>query len=164
MPRARIDELVRILDLSFKGSLHSLVDNLVTVTDAEWTALPPGADRTIRDIVQHVGMFKFIYANHAFGDAKLDYGQSPATPDPSRLASPSASIEWLREGQTQLRNDVAALADDSELDRLRKAHWGGMVPTLILIDTMHQHDVYHAGEINRTRGMLQGKDRWIVPQ
>ena len=33
MSRARIDELVRILDLSFEGSLHSLVDNLVTVTD-----------------------------------------------------------------------------------------------------------------------------------
>jgi hypothetical protein len=45
----------------------------------------------------------------------------------------------------------------------RKAHWGQLVPTILLIDIMHEHDVYHAGEINRTRGMLQGNDGWFVP-
>ena len=50
------------------------------------------------------------------------------------------------------------LPDDAELGQPRKAHWGAMVPTLLLIDTMHEHDVYHAGEINKTRALLQAND------
>jgi len=29
--------------------------------------------------------------------------------------------------------------------------------------TMLEHDLYHAGEINRTRALLQDDDAWFVP-
>ena len=159
----RIDELLRILDNSFSAGQHSFLANLASVTPAEWEALPVGAERTIRDIVAHIGMFKFMYANHGFYDASLDYGDNPATPPAERLASPDAAKAWLQEGHAYLRAGIDALADDSELDVKRKAHWGQLVPTILLIDIMHEHDVYHAGEINRTRGMLQGNDGWFIP-
>ncbi len=159
----RITELVRILDRSFEGSEHALLANLATVTGAEWTVRPPGAARSIRDIAQHVGLFSYMYANHGFRDATMDYGDAPATPPPERLATPGTAVDWLREAHAYLREAIVELAEDRELDRRRKAHWGGMVPTILLIDTMHEHDIYRAGEINRTRGMLQGRDGWYVP-
>ncbi len=151
------------MDRCFETSEHSLLENLKNVTQGEWETLPQGAERSVRDIVQHVGMFKFMYANHGFHDASMDYGDDPATPPADRLATKEAAIEWLQEGQTYLRSAIDTLPDDSELDADRKAHWGGMVPTILLIDIMHEHDAYHAGEINRTRGILQGSDGWFVP-
>ncbi len=163
MARHRIDELLRILDRCFETSEHALLENLSGVTEAEWEALPQGAERSIKEIVHHVGLFKFMYANHGFRDALMDYGDDPATPPAERLATKEAAVEWLREGHAYLQAAIDTLPDDSELDADRKAHWGGMVPTILLIDIMHEHDVYHAGEINRTRGMLQGKDGWAYP-
>jgi hypothetical protein len=104
-----------------------------------------------------------MHANHGFYDASLDYSDDPATPSAGRLASPATAKARLQEGHAYLRSGIDALTDDSELDVKRKAHWGQLVPTILLIDIMHEHDVYHAGEINRTRGMLQGNDGWFVP-
>ena len=159
MARHRIDELVRILDRSFDDSAHSLLANLATVTEQEWDALPQGAKRSIRRMTWHVGLFKFIYANHGFHDASMDYGDPPANPPKERLATPATATEWLREGHAYLVEAIDQLSDDAELERPRKAHWGEMVPTLLLIDTMHEHDVYHAGEINKTRALLQDDDK-----
>ena len=39
-----------------------------------------------------------------------------------------------------------------------------MVPTRFLIVNMIEHDVYHAGEINHTRALLQNDDAWFVPK
>ena len=58
---------------------------------------------------------------------------------------------------------VRDLSDDAELDVPRKAHWGQLVPTYDLIVTMLEHDLYHAGEINRTRALLQDDDAWWKP-
>lgn len=158
MVRHRIDELARILNLSFEGSAHSLLNNLATVAEKEWDVLPQGARRSIQQMVWHVGLFKYIYANHGFRDASMDYGDAPATPPMERLATPDSATEWLREAHAYLIEAIVELPDDTELERPRKAHWGAMVPTLLLIDTMHEHDVYHAGEINKTRALLQAND------
>lgn len=159
----RLAELLRILDRSFEESEHALLTNLATVGEAEWKAVPPGAKRSIRDITAHVGLFKYIYANHGFRGATMGYGDAPATPPAARLESPAAAMDWLRDAHAYLRSAISELADDAELGRPRKAHWGEVVPTTLLIDTMHEHDVYHAGEINRTRGILRGRDGWNVP-
>ena len=159
MARHRIDELVRILHRSFDDSSHSLLANLATVTGEEWGVLPQGAQRSIRTMAWHVGLFKYMYANHGFRDASMDYGDPPASPPKERLATPAAATAWLREAHTYLMEAIDELPDDAELERPRKAHWGEMVPTVFLIDTMHEHDVYHAGEINKTRALLQNDDK-----
>ena len=163
MPRLRIDELLKLMNRAFSGGEHSLMDNLATVQESSWAVVPPGGSRSIRDIAHHVGMFKYMYANHGFADAVMDYDAPPATPAQARLATLESAAAWLREAHQYLAARVAELPDDSELDAPRKTHWGGFVPTRLLILTMIEHDLYHAGEINRSRALLQNDDAWFVP-
>jgi hypothetical protein len=65
----------------------------------------------------------------------------------------------LREIHAKLMKHVQALSD-GELSRLRMANWGEEKETRWLLSTLLQHDVYHAGEINRMRSLLAGEDRW----
>ena len=162
MPRVRIDQLLELMDRAFESHEHSLLVNLGSVRDESWELLPENASRSIRNITAHVGLFKFIYANHAFKGATLGYDDPPATPDPSRLESPAAAMEWLREGHAYLTDCIRELPNDDELDVPRKAHWGEFLPTYDLIVIMLEHDLYHAGEINRTRALLQQDDKWDV--
>ncbi len=164
MPAPRIDELLFLMDRAFAESEHSLLKNLASVEEESWTRVPEGGKRSIQNIVAHVGMFKFMYANHGFDAGDLDYGEPPATPSSERLASVEAATEYLREGHEYLTGLIRGLGDDSELEALRKAHWGGLVPTRHIIVTMIEHDVYHAGEVNRTRALLQNDDGWFVPE
>ena len=163
MARPKIELTLDLMDRAFSGNEHALLDNLATVEADSWTKVPDGGERSIREITQHVGMFKYMYANHGFMDGDLDYSDDPATPAPERLASVSAAVEWLREAHDYLVGCIRDLPDDREMDVPRKAHWGGLVPTYHIIVTMLEHDLYHAGEINRTRALLQDDDAWFVP-
>ena len=164
IPRPKIDELLLLMDRAFAESEHSLLENLRSVREESWAQIPEGGKRSIQNIVAHVGMFKFMYANHGFDTGDLDYGEPPATPAPERLASVEVAIEYLREGHEYLAGLIRGLEDDSELEALRKAHWGGLVPTRHIIVTMIEHDLYHAGEVNRARALLQNDDGWFVPE
>ncbi len=163
MARPRIDELLRLMRQGFEGGQFSLLTCLGTVSRDAWTQLPVGGERPIRTLVHHVGLFKFMYANHAFRGGNFDYDDPPATPGPERLATPEHATDWLRDGHRYLTSAIEELADDSELAVLRKAHWGQMVPTETLITIVLQHDLFHAGEINHARAILQGDDRWDYP-
>ena len=163
MARPRIELLLDLMDRAFSGNEHALLDNLATVEAESWTRVTDGGKRSIREITLHVGLFKYMYANHGFLGGDLDYGDEPATPAPERLATVDAAVEWLREAHSYLVRCVGDLSDDRELEALRKAHWGGLVPTFHIIVTMLEHDLYHAGEINRTRALLQDDDAWFVP-
>ena len=55
---------------------------------------------------------------------------------------------------------MRSLPDDAELDRERLTNWGEPLPTRDLIRILIGHDFYHAGEINKTRALLQGTDSW----
>ena len=164
MPTPKIDELLLLMDRAFADSEHSLLKNLASVREDSWSQIPQGGKRSIQNIVAHVGMFKFMYANHGFDTGDLDYGEPPATPEPERLASVEAAMDYLREGHEYLTGLIRELGADSELETPRKAHWGGLVPTRHIIVTMIEHDVYHAGEVNRTRTLLQNDDEWFVPE
>jgi uncharacterized damage-inducible protein DinB len=119
--------------------------------------------RPIAEMVAHVGACKYMYENYAFGDAALDWGQ-PLTNDRRIVAATSSAIAeligWLEEAQRRLRASVNALPDDAELLRSRKTNWGEMKETRWIIKSMIEHDLYHAGEINRMRALRQRNDRW----
>ena len=158
--RPRIEEFLRLMERAFEGNEHSLLDNVGTVTGDSWDALPPKASRSVREITRPVGLFKYMYANHAFRAADMDYFDPPANPPPERLTDPAVAVEWLREAHEYLTDCIGELESNSELEVPRKAHWGENAPTYHLIVTMLEHDLYHAGEINRTRALLQEDDEW----
>jgi hypothetical protein len=39
-------------------------------------------------------------------------------------------------------------------------HMGGQLPTRQIISIMIEHDLYHAGEINHLRALMQETDYW----
>lgn len=160
--RTAIDTLAWLIQDAFEGDPdHSLLANLRNVTDEEWTALLPGAGRSIADILEHVGWSKWMYEDYAFGRGTMRGDQPPLIPANNARARPRMELmEWLTEGHRRWLASVQALADDSELKRERLANWGDKLPTRVLIRILIAHDIYHAGEINHIRVLLQGTDKW----
>jgi hypothetical protein len=158
-----ISQLMYLLDEAFQGTeWHSLLGNLRPLEHEDWLWVPPGGQRSIREIVQHVGSSKLMYHNHAFGDAKLTW-DDPLVEGRDVLSSISEATAWLGEGHARLRQSIATL-DDAELVRPRLTNWGELKQTRWIIAVMIQHDLYHAGEINHLRSLHQHNDRWAYDQ
>ena len=160
--RVAIETLVRLGEDAFEGdSDESLMANLLDLREGDWTALPPGAERTIADILEHVGWAKWMYEDYAFGPGTMRGDEPPLIPAHGATSRPHDELlEWLREGHGRWLRSVRALPDDVELDHARLTNWGDYLPTRNLIRIMIGHDFYHAGEINHARALLQGTDRW----
>ncbi len=129
MARAAIEEWIYLFNSAFSKSEHSLLENLRSVREEDWEALPANAERSIKDIIAHAGMFKFMYPGSAFRNREFDYGDDPVTPPTERLATKDAAIDWLTQAHDYLINAFSSLSDDSELDVPRAAHWGDQLPT-----------------------------------
>ncbi len=154
------DVLEYLLDQAFEGSsYHSLLGNLEQVDEAIWTRPLPRSLRTIGEIALHVGSSKVMYAHYAFEAGVLTW-ESPEVEPWSPANPPMAeTIEWLRATHRRLMDHVRTLSDE-DLPRLRMANWGEQKETRWLLATVLEHDIYHAGEINRMRSVLSGEDRW----
>lgn len=160
--RTAIDTLVWLIEDAFQGdSSHSLLANLRELKDNEWTRLPTGAGRSIADILEHVGWCKWMYENYAFGPATMRGDQPPLIPlDGARSRPYRELLTWLTEGHKRWLASVRALSSDAELEKERLTNWGELLPTRVIIRIMIAHDIYHAGEINHLRALLNGTDRW----
>lgn len=163
-PRSRvaIDTLAWLIEEAFDGDpLHSLLANLHDLSEEDWTALPDGSGRSIADILEHVGWSKWMYEDYAFGSGTMRGNQPPLIPAGGARSRPREELlAWLREGHERWLASVRALPDDSQLDRERLPNWAEWFPTRVIIRIMIAHDLYHAGEINHLRAMLQSTDRW----
>ena len=160
--RTTIDTLVWLIHDAFEGDPdQSLLANLRGLSEQDWTALPVGGGRSIANILEHVGWAKWMYEDYAFGSASMRGDQPPLVPaNKARSRPPDELLVWLTEGHRRWLDSVHALPDDAELDRERPTNWGTHLPTRVLIRITIAHDLYHAGEINHIRVLLQGTDRW----
>jgi hypothetical protein len=161
MARTEIEALIRVLQQAFDGDIeHSLIANLGAVREEDWHAVPQGGARSIYDIVLHVAECKWMYDNYAFGDGSLHWNEPPIRFPGGERRSPSELLQWTRAGHEQLLSSLRALDDDTELDRERPLNWGEMRAARGIVFTMLEHDLYHSGEVNHIRSLLQGEDRW----
>ena len=160
--RTSLDTLTWLIEEAFEGDPdHSLLANIRDLHEQGWTALPAGANRSIADVLEHVGWSKWMYEDYAFGSGTLRGDQPPLIPGGDTRSRPRAELlKWLTEGHQRWLASVRALADDSELDHQRLTNWGDLLPTRSILRIMIAHDFYHAGEINNIRALLQGTDRW----
>jgi hypothetical protein len=155
-----VDLIAYLLDQAFDGGeFHSLMGNLGAVDRATWRARVPGSVRTIAEIALHVGGAKVMYDDHAFGTASLVWDSPEVAPWTPGAAPLPDVLAWLGRSHADLMAHVRALSD-ADLLVPRRANWGELRETRWLLSTVLQHDVYHAGEINRTRSLLVGEDRW----
>jgi hypothetical protein len=156
---AAISQLLYLLDQAFDAQeWHSLLSNLHSVTLDDWRWIPPVGGRSISEMVGHVGGAKFMYENHAFGDATLTW-DDPLIRGGDVLQTIPSAMDWLRAGQERLRRSIANLQDD-DLLQPRRTNWGEFKETRWIIAVMIQHDLYHAGEINHLRALHQHRDNW----
>jgi hypothetical protein len=82
--RVAIETLAGLSEYAFEGdSDESLMANLHDMREGDWTALPPGAERTIADVLEHVGWAKWMYEDYAFGPGTMR-GDEPPLPSPRR--------------------------------------------------------------------------------
>jgi len=157
--RSEVAHYLYLLDSAFDSSRwHSVVGNLKSVEPEAWSWIPPSGDRSIQYIVEHLGLCKLMYENHAFGDGTLRWDQ-PLIEDESVLATIPSAIEWLRSCNAIWRQSVAALSDH-DLSQPRKTNWGETIETRWIIATMLEHDLYHAGEINFIRSRHNPAASW----
>lgn len=157
-----IATLVWLSENAFQGdSAYALMANLSNLRDEDWDAIPPGGGRSIADILEHVGWAKWMYQDYAFGPGTMRGDLPPLIPAGGAQTRPRAQLlDWLKEAHRVWIDSVSALSDDTELDRDRQVAWGGTLPTRNIIRIVIAHDVYHAGEINHIRALLQGNDHW----
>jgi hypothetical protein len=160
--RTALDTLVWLIQDAFDGDPdQSLLANLRGLREEDWTALPPGGERSVAEVLEHVGWAKWMYEDYAFGSAALRGDRPPLIPADGASSRPRSELmEWLMAGHDKWLASIRSLSDDSELDQDRLTNWGDRLPTRGLIRIMIGHDFYHAGEINHIRALLQGTDRW----
>jgi len=160
--RIAVDTFACLIEEAFDGDpSHSLLANLHDLREEDWTATLSGSGRSIAEILEHVGWSKWMYEDYAFGTASLRGDQPPLVPEGGARSRPQEELlTWLTEGHQRWLASVRALADDNELDRERLTNWGERLPTRTILRIMIAHDLYHAGEINHLRALLQSTDRW----
>lgn len=157
MTTSAVFQLVYLLDEAFQGKdWHSVLANLHSVMPEDWLWIPPRGQRSIRDIVQHIGACKFMYHSHTFGDAHLTW-DDPLVEGHDVLSTIAEALAWLREAHERLRQSIAALSD-ADLLRPRLTSWDEPKETRWIINMIIQHDLYHAGEINHIRALHQQND------
>jgi len=157
MPQTAVSELLFLMDNAFQNSRpHSLPNNLSSVTEADYAREHDG--RSIMEMLRHLAAAKHVYNNFAFEDASMTW---PTMQDRIFATDKSMAddVEWLHHGQQVLRASVAAL-DDADLATQRPVHMGGQLETRNIISIMIEHDLYHAGEIDHLRALMQGTDYW----
>jgi uncharacterized damage-inducible protein DinB len=157
MTTSALTQILYLFDDAFAGpDWHSLLENVSSVKPDEWLWVPPGARRSIRYIVRHVGVSKYIYQNYAFGDASFTWEELHVVGD-KHVETVTEAIAWLREAHEKLRASIATL-DDAELLHPRLSPFDGPQETRWIIAKMMQHDLYHAGEINHILALCRQDD------
>ena len=156
MARGQIETLLALLEDAFQSDEeHSLLGNMRNVDDAVWLERPPGGVRPIAELFVHAAVGSWAYDDAAFRGRTGSWDEREASA-PNRR---EPAIAWAREGHERLVESVAAL-DDSALDEERDTHWGGHRETRRIIFVAAKHNLYHAGEINHARALLQADDAW----
>lgn len=161
MSTAGVDQLLYLLDQAFEGDEeHSLLANLRSLTADDWHRRTGAMTRSIRQIAYHAGVAGHLYADHLFGSATATYeGVLRSAPSTRDETERGVAIAWMREGHRAMHDGVAALSD-TDLGVPCRSHWGEIMERRRLIATVIHHNVYHAGEINHARALLQSDDGW----
>jgi uncharacterized damage-inducible protein DinB len=144
---------------AFEKGEHSFVRNLESTTEEHWDALVPGQPfgRSIGYIAWHTVAGKHLYWDHAFGEKKLtgDYtGQGVTNPRRTR----DEVIAYGRKWQAAWLESLGTVTE-ADLEGPSTAHWGQPLSLRRIIVAVIEHDIYHAGEINHLRALLDGSDR-----
>ncbi len=159
MPGPKVESFLYLLRRAFDEGEHSFARNLQSTSDRDWDAIIPGQPfgRSIGFIAWHTVAGKHLYWDHAFGSKTLtgDY-TSEGVLEPRRTLD--EVLAYGREWQAKWLERLEALADEA-LAGPTTAHWGQTLSLRRVVAAVIEHDIYHAGEINHLRALLDGTDQ-----
>lgn len=154
-----------MLDQAYRTDPWSaLRENIASVRPDEWDVRPSeynvevfgtDPDLTICDIALHAGA-KYMYHDRAFGEMSLEWNDIP----PPQSRSIGDVLAWLDGAQRLMMAGLESLDDDARLLDERLAPWRTPMKRGSLIAVITNHDLYHAGEINRQRSLIRGASGW----
>ena len=166
MTRTGIEFLSQRLEAAYRGDpFHAVRKNIASVRPDEWDVRPAKwtveefgtqPELSICDLALHVGGPKYMYADRAFGDASLEWGDIK----PPESREMNVVLAWMDAGHRLLQDGLKALSDDEELSVQRQAPWRTPMTRMQLVALVINHDVYHSGEINRQRALIRGAEGW----
>jgi len=167
--RIAIDLYLSSFEAAYRGDrFHAFRQNLAAASPAEWDIRPANwsveefgtqPELTLCDIAFHVGGALMMYADRAFGEARLEWGEI-ALPGNREMGT---VLAWLDEAHGAFAAGIAALSDDAELSEVRQAPWRAPMRRDQLIALMVNHQLYHSGEANRQRALIRGSSGWERP-
>jgi uncharacterized damage-inducible protein DinB len=165
VPRTEIAVVTRMLEAAYRTDpWGALRKNIESVAPAEWDLRPSeystevfgdDPELSICDIALHTGA-KYMYYDRAFGEMKLEWGD--IAPPASR--NQDDVLAWLDEAQRLMLAGLESLDEDERLRDERQAPWRTPIKRGQLIALITNHDLYHAGEINRQRALIRGAGLW----
>lgn len=91
-----------------------------------------------------------------FGDGTRGWDEA-AIDGVSPGDDPAEMISWLRKAHARFRDSVAGLTDSKLAG---PCPWGLPWTYRRIIEVVIQHPLYHIGEINYARAMVQGNNDW----
>jgi len=147
-PAPRTELCLRLLTSAYREqpwqSLRPMVEG---ATPAEMTWAPCDGVPPIWHRVEHVAHCKVVYADHAFGEAKLSWGDcSHVLGTRNGETDPEQALLGLDRAHEFLADHVAGAAAE-DLDREHPMHHGVPHTGWQVVASMSQHDAWHGAQV-----------------
>ena len=122
------------------------------ICEDAWPQPDPLPVTTIAWRLVHTCAWTDVYRDWTFGDAKLRLA------DIEVAGSAGDALDWLGDSQEDFAAHVASLTD-TELDDVRPAHWGALLPIGDLVGSIAVEHIHHGAEIGVLRDLYRGSAR-----
>jgi len=155
-PASRTEVCLRLLMSAYRDQpWESLRQMVVGATPEEMTWRPCNGVPPIWHRVEHLAHCKVVYADHAFGAAKLSRGDcSHVLGVRNGETDPEQALLGLDRAHEFLTDHVAG-ATDEDLDREYPMHHGVPHTGWQVVASMSQHDAWHGAQIAILRAAYQ---------
>jgi DinB superfamily len=144
---SRAAACLTVLETAYRQSpLHSIRPTLQGMTPGEltWSPFP---DRWGPMIAIHVAHCKVIYADHAFGDRSLGWGDVDRLIGSTWRRPTAAKLVAAMDRAHEFLVERVAQATDGDLSRVNPMHHNVPMTGWQVVACMAQHDAWHGGQI-----------------
>jgi len=162
--RSRVEFWQQQFERAWEGSRwHSVQAALKGISQAEATWEPkayrgfPWSVGSVRDIVFHLGGDDLIQVDAAFGRARLDWDEVTRQVE-CQGGHWQAALDVLTRGHKAVLDALGRL-HDNDLDRRVSSHSQRGVRVEDVFQMLHEHKLYHAGQIVYVRCLVAGQKR-----
>lgn len=120
---------------------------------------PPGGRHSIAAITRHMAVWKQFMVQRLTGDNKSDVDQEASFDVEAYKAQPEKGWQQLQDELAQVHAAALQALEQTPPEKLGQQVAGRSYDTGYLVYGVQQHDMYHIGQIEMLRKMLQEMER-----